>query len=191
MIREERKILESWYKCWERKKRINIFEMEGIVRILLFGVIFLAISCIPKKIPKTQAEAPPETVSVITIEETLGVAPETIFITKPETIMVPPETVFVTMEETARVTKPVTERVTSPKVVAKYRVQIAACLEKTGAEYVTRKVKRQTGENAYVDYIPPYYKVRVGDCVSQYEAVSLRNTLRRLGYPDAWIVRLR
>jgi len=165
--------------------------MGGIVRILFFGIIFLAISCIPKKVPKTQIEAPPETVSVITIEETLGVAPETIFIAKPETIMVAAETVFVTKVETTRVAKPITQIVTPPKAMATYRVQVSACSEKASAEYLARKVKRQTGEDAYVDHIPPYYKVRVGDCVSQNEAVSLRNRLRRLGYPDAWIVRLR
>ncbi|HID94170.1 MAG TPA: SPOR domain-containing protein [bacterium (Candidatus Stahlbacteria)] len=158
--------------------------MEGIVRILLLVGTFLALSCIPRKIPKAQVEAPPETVSVITIEETLRVPPETIFITKPETV-------FVTKVGTVTVAKPVTERVAPPKEVANYRVQIAACLEKTSAAYLARKVKRQTGENAYVDYVSPYYKVRVGDCVSQHEAVLLRDRLRRLGYSDAWIVRLR
>jgi len=162
-----------------------------MVRILLFGLIFLAISCIPKKIPKAQVEAPPETVSVITIEETLGVAPETIFIAKPETIKIPPETVFVRKTEPTSVSKPIAERVTPPKQMANYRVQIVASMEKTNAEYLARKVKRQTGENAYVDYMPPYYKVRVGDCVSQQGAVSLRDRLRTLGYPDAWIVRVR
>lgn len=161
------------------------------MRILLFGVIFLVISCIPKKIPKTKVEAPPETVSVISIEKALKVPPETIFITKPETVMVPAETVFVTKVETVTVAKPVTERVIPTEIVTNYRVQIAACLEKTSAAYLARKVKRQTGENAYVNYASPYYKVRVGDCVSQQEAVALRNRLRKVGYPDAWIVRLR
>jgi len=157
----------------------------------LFSVISLMLSCVPKKIPKAQVEAPPETVSVITVEETLRVPPETIFIAKPETIMVPAETVFVTKVETVRVVKSPTERVIAPKAVANYRVQIAACLGKARAEYLARRAKRQTGENTYIDYVPPYYKVRVGDCVSQHEAISLRNRLRRLGYPDAWIVTLR
>ena len=43
--------------------------------------------------------------------------------------------------------------------------------------------------DAYVSYDNPYYKVRIGDFTSRYDAEEFLTTLEGRGYKTAWIVR--
>jgi len=69
-----------------------------------------------------------------------------------------------------------------------FRVQIYAFSSKVGADVASEKARLQFPEGVYVEYIAPYYKVRVGDCMTSAEAESLKARARHLGYTDAFIV---
>jgi len=69
-----------------------------------------------------------------------------------------------------------------------FRVQIHAFQSKSGANGAADKARFQFPERVYVEYIAPYYKVRVGDCMTRAEAEMLRARARQLGYGDAFIV---
>lgn len=69
-----------------------------------------------------------------------------------------------------------------------YRVQIFASSTNEGAERVASEARFKFTEQVYVEYEPPYYKVRVGDYKNRSDAEILREKAKSLGYPDAWIV---
>lgn len=69
-----------------------------------------------------------------------------------------------------------------------FRVQIYAFLSKAGADAARERATLQFPERVYVEHIAPYYKVRVGDCVTREEAESLKARAKQLGYTDAFIV---
>lgn len=69
-----------------------------------------------------------------------------------------------------------------------FRVQIHAFQAKSGADSAADKARFQFPEKVYVDYVSPYYKVRVGDCMTRAEAEMLRARARQLGYTGAFIV---
>lgn len=69
-----------------------------------------------------------------------------------------------------------------------FRVQIYAFHSRVGADAAAEKARLQFPERVYVEYIAPYYKVRVGDCVTRSEAEVLRARARQLGFTGAFIV---
>lgn len=69
-----------------------------------------------------------------------------------------------------------------------FRVQIGAFDRQEGAEQRAAQARFQFAEVVYVEYVYPYYKVRVGDCTTREEAEELRRKAISLGYHDAFIV---
>ena len=69
-----------------------------------------------------------------------------------------------------------------------YRVQIFAFESMERAEAAAQEARIRVDLPVYVEYIPPYYKVRVGDFLIREEAEKVRNQLRLSGYPDAFLV---
>lgn len=69
-----------------------------------------------------------------------------------------------------------------------FRVQIGAFARQDGAEQRAAQARFQFAERVYVEYIYPYYKVRVGDSRTREEAEELRRRAISLGYHDAFIV---
>ena len=69
-----------------------------------------------------------------------------------------------------------------------YRVQVFATFSEGKADKIANQVRERTTEPVYVEYIAPYYKVRVGDCSTKDEAESLKSNLYGLGYSDAFVV---
>ena len=69
-----------------------------------------------------------------------------------------------------------------------FRVQIHAFSSRAGADAAAEKARLRFPERVYVDYVVPYYKVRVGDCVTRAEADMLKARARQFGYTDAFIV---
>lgn len=122
---------------------------------------------------------------------------ETVVITEEETPA--PSPAPETVEEGEVVIAPKSEIVTpplppAPSKVFGYRVQILAIDaakpgSKEKAEQFAREAEaRLKGEyKVYVKYIPPYYKVRVGDFLSREDAEKMKMRLRSLGYYDAWV----
>ncbi|MBN1273651.1 MAG: SPOR domain-containing protein [Candidatus Aminicenantes bacterium] len=71
-----------------------------------------------------------------------------------------------------------------------YRVQIAALNREEDAEKMAGDVRSILLDvKVYVDYIPPYWKIRVGNCRTQREAAALKEQLVSAGYTTAWVVR--
>lgn len=69
-----------------------------------------------------------------------------------------------------------------------YRVQIFASSTQEGADKVASEARFKFTEQVYVEYEPPYYKVRLGDYKNRSDAEILREKAKNLGYLDAWIV---
>jgi len=69
-----------------------------------------------------------------------------------------------------------------------YRVQVVASTVREEAEGVVGVLRGMIPDSVYIDYIDPYYKVRVGDFSTRTEAEGMRNKIVGLGYEDAWIV---
>lgn len=91
-------------------------------------------------------------------------------------------------EETGR------EQVVRPKAeegeyVSGYRVQIYLSADLESARNVLVVAKREFSEEAYLKYDVPYYKVRVGDCLSRADADELLKEAVSKGFIDAWVVR--
>jgi septal ring-binding cell division protein DamX len=145
--------------------------------IVLVG-IFIIWACAPKA-TQPSAKPPEEEVVVIGEEE------ET---TKPfETPTV--EEGEVTLEE-ATPTPPTEVKKTAPsKPLYGYRVQILATSNKEKADMFAKEAQaRFKDQKVYVEFISPYYKVRIGDFLTREEAEAFRAKAKSLGYFDAFIV---
>ncbi len=69
-----------------------------------------------------------------------------------------------------------------------FRIQIHAFFSKAGADAAAEKARLRFPERVHVEYVAPYHKVRVGDCVTRAEADVLKARARQLGYTDAFTV---
>jgi len=77
-----------------------------------------------------------------------------------------------------------------PKEVDGFRVQICAVADEGKAMQVQRDAIIQFINNeVYMDYHAPYYKVRIGNCVTRFEAEQLQQLAMKKGFTDAWVVR--
>ncbi|MBC7188524.1 MAG: SPOR domain-containing protein [Calditrichaeota bacterium] len=76
-----------------------------------------------------------------------------------------------------------------PSLLPGYRVQIIS----TPFEEVAREVRKEAllkfEEPVYMVFDAPYYKVRVGDCLSRFEAEELQQKAIEKGFGQAWVVR--
>jgi len=70
-----------------------------------------------------------------------------------------------------------------------YRIQIFSTSDNSVAKEVEQQASIEFSESVYVTYDPPYYKVRVGDCLEREKADNLRRKAVSIGYRDAWVVR--
>jgi cell division septation protein DedD len=80
-------------------------------------------------------------------------------------------------------------RVPDPRsFVAGWRVQLAAYSSLVDADVRAREARAKFTEPVYVEYEPPFYKVRVGDFLGRPEAESMATRARAEGYQGAWVV---
>jgi len=77
-----------------------------------------------------------------------------------------------------------------PEEADGFRVQICAVSDEQKAKQVQREAIFQfMNEEVYLDYHAPYYKVRIGNCLTRYEAEVLQQLAMKKGFKDAWVVR--
>lgn len=76
----------------------------------------------------------------------------------------------------------------SPGNIYGFRVQIFASSTQKNASRVADDARSAFGGKVYIEYVPPYYKVRVGDCLTKEEAETLKNRALSLGYRGAFVV---
>ncbi len=154
----------------------------------------------------TTAPAPAEeAVAPLPIEEVSKVTPpaEEVVIPAPaETPPLPPiEEVSVAPAPTPATTPSPIEEVsapaplppapataTAPTTVYGFRVQIFASSTQKGANKVADDARSLFGGKVYIEHTPPYYKVRVGDCLTKEEAETLKNLAINKGFRGAFVV---
>jgi cell division septation protein DedD len=68
-----------------------------------------------------------------------------------------------------------------------YRVQIFASSQKDRAEEIAAEARTRFSERVYVVYDAPFYKVRVGDCITRQEADVLKEKASAQGYEAPWV----
>jgi len=77
-----------------------------------------------------------------------------------------------------------------PEEIEGFRVQICAVSGEEQAKRIQRDAIIQfIDKNVYLKYDSPYYKVRIGDCATRYEAEQLLKLASKKGFADAWVVR--
>ena len=69
-----------------------------------------------------------------------------------------------------------------------WRVQLSANSTLADADGRARGARAKFTEPVYVEYEPPFYKVRVGDFLTRPEAESMATRARAEGYEGAWVV---
>ena len=71
-----------------------------------------------------------------------------------------------------------------------FRVQICALSDEERAKEIQRDaILKFINEEVYLIYDSPYYKVRVGNCLTRQEADKLQQFAVEKGFDDAWVVR--
>ena len=70
-----------------------------------------------------------------------------------------------------------------------YRVQLISTTDYYEALEIRDSVSVRLSGEIYLDYEPPYYKVRAGNFIQRDDAEMKRAEAKQAGYPDAWIVR--
>jgi len=77
-----------------------------------------------------------------------------------------------------------------PEISPGYRVQICAVSDEDRAKQIQRDaILKFINEDIYLIYDIPYYKVRVGNCLTRYKADQLQKLAVEKGFEDAWVVR--
>ncbi|RKZ30928.1 hypothetical protein DRQ36_03800 [bacterium] len=80
------------------------------------------------------------------------------------------------------------ENSASGKQIRGFRVQIFTTENSATADSFANKAELKLGLPVYLRYDPPYYKIRVGNCIDVDEASELEEEIRKKGY-DTFIVR--
>ncbi|MBN1999658.1 SPOR domain-containing protein [candidate division KSB1 bacterium] len=83
------------------------------------------------------------------------------------------------------------EQVSGPDKVSGFRIQIFSSRDEKEALLERREALMLFSVNVYIEYDNPLWKVRLGDCVTRFEANELLEKVRDRGYRDAWVVRTR
>jgi septal ring-binding cell division protein DamX len=157
--------------------------------IVLVG-IFIIWACAPKA-TQPSAKPPEEEVVVIGEEEETTKPSETPTVEEGEvTLEEATPTPPTTEVEEATPTPPTEVKETAPsKPLYGYRVQILATSNKEKADMFAKEAQaRFKDQKVYVEFISPYYKVRIGDFLTREEAEAFRAKAKSLGYFDAFIV---
>ncbi len=152
------------------------------------------VSIAPPTVEEAVSPLPIEEVSKVTppaiSEETIALPPiEEVTIAPPP---LPSATTPLPMEEvsTTPPPPPTPAPVTSvaPTTVYGFRVQIFASSTQDGANKVANDARGIFGGKVYIEHTPPYFKVRVGDCLTKEDAESLKSLAINKGFRGAFVV---
>ncbi len=72
-----------------------------------------------------------------------------------------------------------------------FRVQIFESQSAAEAQSFYRESTVALTDSVYLTFDAPFYKIRVGNCGTRGEAVTLQKALKNTGYKSTWIVRSR
>ena len=82
-----------------------------------------------------------------------------------------------------------TDSLEKNELVPGYRVQLIATRSVAEARALKREALLVFDDLVYLTFDDPYYKVRLGDAISRFEANDLQEVARSKGYLSAWVVR--
>ncbi|MEO0293559.1 MAG: SPOR domain-containing protein [candidate division WOR-3 bacterium] len=146
-----------------------------------FSIFLLLGACVKEQTVKE--ETPTEVIfeEVPSLEDTSSIVFEEVTPSAPQV-----ETPF------SGVTSPTPKEKEAPSVTPikrqGYRIQIGAFRDEGEANILAARARAQLGKKVYVQYIPPFYKVRVGDFLDKYEATQYMNQYVKGSYERAWVV---
>ena len=83
----------------------------------------------------------------------------------------------------------IADGVTAKTQVQGFRVQLISTRDEEEARSVMRNAVISFAEPTYREYDNPYYKIRVGDFKSRYDASKVQEKAIELGFHEAWVVR--
>jgi cell division septation protein DedD len=153
------------------RKRKN--RTRWVLGVLLITVVLFA--CAPRRTGDPVVQEEPQDSLVIVQPPVQEPYPEPTIIFIEEDIPIEPE--------------PEEEVVTqAPTFEYGFRVQILASTSEENANGFAGEARTKLDHPVYVEYIPPYYKVRVGDFIVRSDAESCRDRIRGMGYTDAFVV---
>ena len=163
-------------------------------KTLLIGCVLLFVFCAPKK-TVIETEGLEEVVVFGEEEPAPMVSDEPVLPVEEEPLLPPPPAGIA--EEPIIPEPPVAEPyvpaqpespVMAPQRVYGFRVQIFASSTEENASRVAADAREAFNDRVYVEYVAPYYKVRVGDYLTHQEVEPLKNKALSLGYRGAFIV---
>ena len=178
--------------CAPRKTTV---ETEGLEEVIVFGEEETTDVSEELVLPQPVDEeiiVPPEPIILPPAEEVEEITlppieeEEPVMPTIPVEETPPPPVEYA--QPTVTLTPTTTPPAPSPAKVFGFRVQIFASATEKNASRVADDAKAAFPENTYVEYVAPYYKVRVGDCLTNEDANVLKNKALRLGYRGAFVV---
>lgn len=76
----------------------------------------------------------------------------------------------------------------APATILGFRIQLFASSTEKNASRVADDTKASFTQNVYIQHVPPYYKVRVGDFLTKEEALVVKQQAMQMGYRGAFIV---
>jgi len=151
-------------------------------KFLMIGVfVFLILSCVKQTKPTTGTSEEPVfveetgTQGLTVTEDTTGQATKQGSTLEQKTV--PAET---TIAETLKVIPEESKY--------GYRVQLGAFSSKLLADQFAAQLRQNFTENVYVQYISPFYKVRVGDFLTKDGAEKFKLKVWNMGFDDAFVV---
>jgi len=151
--------------------------------IVLLLVCLMVFSCSSKKVIKTE-QAPPQ--------EDRGAVNESFdpLVLKDDDLDVKKRT---NSEVKSDVDDSNTMNVEEAEIVEKevigYRVQLCAVPNEENAREIQKEVILKMSESVYLIYDSPYYKIRIGDCLTRFDADKLQTLAVSKGFAEAWVVK--
>ena len=76
----------------------------------------------------------------------------------------------------------------APATILGFRIQLFASSTEKNASRVADDTRASFTQNVYIQHVPPYYKVRVGDFLTKEEAQVVKQQAMQMGYRGAFIV---
>ena len=83
------------------------------------------------------------------------------------------------------------QRVSRPQVAQGYRVQIFSAGARQAAEDARDRAQKQFGrDDVFIDFEPPYFRVRVGNFQTRSEAEKFQDQAAKQGYDSSFVVQM-
>jgi hypothetical protein len=134
---------------------------------------------------------PPVTEIVPPVEEVIPPPPAVVSAPPLEEVSLAAPPVPPVLEEggpMTTMTPPHPSHATAPSQIFGFRVQIFASSTEKNANRVADDARSPFGGKVYIEHAAPYYKVRVGDCLTAEEAQVIKSKAVNLGFKGAFVV---